>query len=76
MPCVSRTYVFTPHSIRPPDLGDELCGVESDFNNVVEQSEGWCQREGGHEQRHEAVLYYCAETPDIRQKETLDHDIL
>lgn len=50
------TYVFTPDSVRPPDLSDKLCSIEADLDDVVEQSKSWSQREGGHEQRHEPVL--------------------
>lgn len=57
--CVICTYVFTPHSIRPPELSDKLCSIQADFNDVVEQSERWRQREGGHEQSHKPILDYC-----------------
>lgn len=57
--CKICTYVFTPHSIRPLDFSDKLCSVEADLDDIVEQSESWCQREGGHKQSHKAVLDYC-----------------
>lgn len=57
--CHVCTYVFTPDSVRPPDLSDKFCSIEADLNDVVEQSKGWRQREGGHKQRHKPVLDYC-----------------
>lgn len=57
--CVIHTYVFTSDCIGPTDLSDKFCSIESDLYDVIEQSKCWCQREGGHEQRHEPILDYC-----------------
>lgn len=56
--CVIRTYVFTPHGVRPLNLSDKFRSIEANLNDVVEQSEGGSQWEGGHEKRHKPVLDY------------------
>lgn len=56
---VIRTDVFAPDAVGPSDLGDKFRSIETNLDDVVEQSKRWRQREGGHEERHEPVLDYC-----------------
>lgn len=60
--CVSRTDVFTPDRVGPADLGDKLGRVQTDLDDVVEQRKRRRQWEGGHEERHKAVLDDCGRT--------------
>lgn len=50
------TDVFGSGCHRPAQLGHKFFGIESYFNNVVEQSKERSQREGCHEQGHKAKL--------------------
>lgn len=68
---VIRTYVFAPHGVRPPDLGDKFCGVEANLDDVVQQGECRRQREGGDEQRHKPVLDYYKYQNTHASKDTL-----
>lgn len=50
------TDVFSPHGDGPAQLGHKLLGVQSDLDDVVEESEERSERERGHEQRDETEL--------------------
>ena len=53
------TNVFGPGGYRSPQLCHKLLGVEADLDDVVEQSEERCEREGRHKQSHKAKLDHC-----------------
>lgn len=42
-----------------PKLSDDFPSINPDLKQVVGKSEDWGQREGGHEQSHEAELDHC-----------------
>lgn len=50
------TDVFGAYGHRPAQLCDELLGVQSDLDDIVEQSEEGGEWERGHKQRHKAEL--------------------
>lgn len=53
------TNVFSSGSHGSPQLSHELLGIESDFDDVVEQSEERSQWEGRHKQRDKPKLDDC-----------------
>lgn len=50
------TYVFGAHGHRSAQLCDKLLGIQSDLDDVVEQSEEWGEWERGHKQGHKPEL--------------------
>lgn len=50
------TNIFNPLADGPPKLVKKFFGVETNFENVVDQGEYRGERESRHEQRDEAIL--------------------
>jgi hypothetical protein len=58
---VPGANVLDPFGQGSPSLLDHFVSVQSYFGNVVQKGEEGREREGGHEEGHEAVLNYCGE---------------